>query len=103
MQKQEMSPRLTQFYRELLEWFDDGMTGYKFNSRTGICYNLYLWSYDPYEFRMLADELRNQFSSEGLNDQYPFNSGDDQYALEGSEYKTYQNEKRLAWIREHAK
>lgn len=77
-----------------------------FGQYAGLCHNLYRYCY-CYDHRNLAkstfdrleSEQENLFLSAGLDIIAPFNNG----SFEEYEYDDHwNNEKRLAWVKEHA-
>jgi len=93
-----MSKDLNQFYREMWTWVQDGCKGHPvFKTHYGLCHNLRRW-----EAGTNADLIRDQercFFLQCGSVRVPFNNDVEEYLHEDK----YQNPKRLAFIKEHAK
>ena len=100
-----MSPQLQQFYKEIQQWISSGCpTHPRFVKHHGLCLNLWWWSSKSDTLDM---ELTQQFQQAGLNPILPFNRCFDNASLPSYEEEVvqetiFQNEKRLAWVTQHA-
>jgi hypothetical protein len=100
-----MSPNLSRFYKELNDYLKNG--GEKpvwFVMNSGLCYNLETWcnfNYLSSEKLLLEKEMKKQFSSAGVNRNFPFSS-DSEYFKEQNEFRIYKNQWRLKWIEKYA-
>lgn len=103
-----MSEELKQFYKEIQEWIEAECPAHPvFRPYYGLCWNLRHWA-DKHgktvNVDILVFELAEQFVAARLDKEYPFNHGLDlEYNCECSINAIFQNQLRLAWIKEHAK
>lgn len=121
----EQSVLLTQFYRDYLEWAENGGVQTKFGKAdfrqgTGLCHNLEIWL-DFHDIHLdtgdkIDAEMQDQFCQafpEKIDDcgycPFPFNDGNDVFGDDGEEYaneadsdKCHLNPARIQWVRDHA-
>ena len=75
-----------------------------FGGYAGLCHNLYKYCFVALNlaestYARLSDEQERMFESAGLDYNFPFNNG----SVEEYEMDDYwENEKRLAWVNQHA-
>ena len=96
------SKELTQFYREYKAWLDAGAPiGEPFQRYTGLCDALEgsLW-YDVILMGLL-DELKLQFSDEGLDELYPF--GKENFISRVELETQHLDPLRIKWVEDHLK
>lgn len=94
---------LTDFYRSMQAWIVAGrpiVNPLGFYKGVGLCGNLSIFCPNTDIFTRLAHEMAQQFERAGLDTRVPFNSLENPYWVE---FDKYENPKRLAWIKEHAK
>jgi hypothetical protein len=108
------STLLTQFYRAYTAWIDDGAPKrVLFRRDAGLCRNVMVWAeaigQEGLQVRLLRDELRTQLKQAGMDMDYPFSPADAQhgphhyyYSIETNAEICHLNERRIAWVREHA-
>lgn len=98
-----MTKRLKLFYVELLEWLNKGKPQHEvFVRDRGLCLLLSVWaSSKGWNDEPLTDDLKAQFIDAGMDGKYPFNASGGDYRVESYRYGTMDNEKRIAWIKEH--
>jgi hypothetical protein len=97
---------LQQFYRELLDWVDNGVAkGHRsFRRDDGLCANAYDFALNHtdkmvYNYpHRLEEALREQFEEQGLDRHYPF--GKRSYFLRARSGSLYRCPKRLGWLRD---
>jgi len=94
----------SRFYRAIQSWIDSGCpyeNSYGFYREVGICSNLCEFAlrenFSEDQIWFLADDLKLQFESAGLDRAFPFNQ-DTKYTEETNKYT---NSHRLAWIKSH--
>jgi len=105
-----MSPKLQEFYNAYLEWMQFGApvmgvnNPFGFTRDCGLCSNYIMgflgscWAIAIEEL----EELKQQFRDAGLDDEYPFNSDSLHYYNEICLNASWLNEKRIAWVEQHA-
>lgn len=103
-----MSEELKQFYKEIQEWIEAECPEHPvFRPYYGLCWSLVRWTNKhgkAGDVDILVFELAEQLMDAGLDKEYPFNHGlDIEYNCECSTNTIFQNQFRLAWIKEHAK
>jgi len=105
-----MSDELKQFFREIHGWVNDGCPEHKrFDRRHSLCFaaeRWFRWSLccDFGTICVAEEEMRKLFKKVDCEHfDFPFNAGPKGWMseLEGGDF--YQNPKRLAFIKEHAK
>lgn len=119
----EQSVLLTQFYREYLEWAENGGVQTKFgkadfNRGFGLCHNLEIWL-DFHEIHLdtgdnIEEEMQIQFCQafpekvDAFCCDFPFNDETDcdgggrQYENEALSNTCHLNQRRIQWVRDHA-
>jgi hypothetical protein len=96
---------LQQFYRELLDWADNGVAkGHRYFHRDeGLCANAYDFALNHpdkmvYNYpHRLEERLRDLFEEQGLDRHYPF--GKRSYFLRVRSGSLYRCPKRMGWLR----
>jgi hypothetical protein len=101
------STKLKTFYTEFQAWIDTGFSSHEcFHPNIGICSNLDSWIefnlYDDTTSENLSDELRKQFIEAGLHEVFPFDPQNEFGATSYTVGFKYNNEARVAWIKEHS-
>ena len=98
--KSEISPKLRNFYQELLKWIDMGCPGdLPFNKSLGLCSNILKFDEELFEEQKILLQIECGFSG------FPFNqtvAGDCGYLQDYFNGTMYTNPKRLAFIRKYA-
>lgn len=113
----EQSELLTQFYREYLEWVENGgcqiLGEFEFARNTGLCQNLEDWcrfnSFEREKRHALENELDKQFclafpkkiNKWGLCGLI-FNIDPEDYIAECLLAQCHLNHARIQWVRDHA-
>lgn len=98
--KSEISPKLRNFYQELLKWIEIGCPeDLPFSKKHGLCTNLLCFN------EGLELEQKTLLKKDCGSCGFPFNKveeGNRDFALEHLEGQMYTNPKRLAFIKKYA-
>lgn len=100
----ESSKTLLAFYVAYYEWLqelpnDDAI---EFRLDWGLCSNFlrhYRANGGDKGWVEPVGELERQFTMAGLNNEYPFNSGEADYMNEANQMACYRNPARVQWVR----
>ena len=92
---------MVKFYRHMLQYIGTTATG-------GLCYHLRVFATEyglnVRERAKLVQRLEEDFKRAGLDENYPFDDGDGvAFTIDNLRGELYQNERRIEWIRQHAK
>ena len=116
MQRLDSETVLPVFYKAIQAWIDAGCPKNTiFRKSVGLCGNLsrFVSYHFPGKSKMAfdaSDRMTDSFRAAGLSWLFPFNDFPDlrgykcwHYEKEAQSGKTYKNEARLNWIKEHSK
>lgn len=89
------------FYADYARWLDAGATSLEFCRSTGLCANLGAYCSERFPVQGLGacDVLAEAFIAAGLDEDFPFNSGPDDYLLEAEQSACHLNPARVKWVR----
>jgi len=92
---------MVKFYKHMLQYIGTTESG-------GLCHHLRIFAADyglnVRERAMLVQQLVEDFKRAGMDETYPFEDGDGvAFSIDNLRGELYQNERRIEWIRKHAK
>ena len=91
---------LNDFYRYMQDRIDSGKIPYP---QCGLCFHLQGWIIDnAWGLWEIENQMRKQFEEAGLDPTHPFDHSISSYLNSGTEKTVWKNEKRLAWVKDHA-